>query len=438
MATKGTQMAKKRLNANSEWRQFEQLVAKVEELMASEGAIVKSPDRIKDIETGRLREVDASIRVEVGSIEVLVTVECRRRSRKADVTWIEQLATKRKRIGASKTIAVSTSGFSAGAQECASRYGIELRIFGEISTLDIASWFKPETFIHSYREVSSFRCEVLLESGHSEVIEGGQPRFRHPMVHGDFPAWAFFNFIEMQNPDAFERNHQDETERQVRFELAGADANLIPVPLGEQKKLGVLLIKVDEQYFEVAKLIITATLKYHSEMLVPDQGKHFLYGSLEKPNALLSDYSSEMFGLPVKIERFQSEKKRAGTANITFPSGLKLPGELTSTRIKDVSNFDTNQIALAPILLKVRGSPELKARILGQDFVERTKNQFLHPENLDRDHILFVEEHYWQMMIRALQNEKSDEVIPRDMFKYVRKGAVEYIDLSTAVERPKS
>lgn len=122
-----------------DWRQFEQLVARID----THGLQVTSPDRIRCKTTGRLREVDASIRKQVNGIEALVTIECRRRTKRADVTWIEQLATKKLSIGASRTIAVSSSGFSSLAESIAKAHGIDLRHLTDISTEEINDFFAP-------------------------------------------------------------------------------------------------------------------------------------------------------------------------------------------------------------------------------------------------------------------------------------------------------
>ena len=53
---------------NSEWRDFEKLVARIEKLLAPSGASIKSPDRLPDKTTGQLREVDGTIRYQVGSV----------------------------------------------------------------------------------------------------------------------------------------------------------------------------------------------------------------------------------------------------------------------------------------------------------------------------------------------------------------------------------
>lgn len=122
------------------WRQFERLVASIEQVLLPRGAIVRHPDRIPDVHTGALREVDASIRCKVGSTELLIIIECRERTKKDDVVWIEQLAEKQRSIGASKTIAVSASGFTESAHRKASMLGIELRTMKKIKPRDIRSW----------------------------------------------------------------------------------------------------------------------------------------------------------------------------------------------------------------------------------------------------------------------------------------------------------
>lgn len=122
---------------NPEWREFERLIARIEADAGPHGLIVTSPDRLRCKLTGRMREVDASIRARVGSTEMIVTIECRRRLKTQDVTWIEQLATKKSSIGADRTIAVSVSGFSSEAQIAASHAGISLRKVSDLTIADI-------------------------------------------------------------------------------------------------------------------------------------------------------------------------------------------------------------------------------------------------------------------------------------------------------------
>lgn len=114
-------------------REFEKLVARIEQTLCPFGAIVTSPDKIKDRNTGHDREVDASIRYTVGSAPILITIECRDRNAAQDITWLEQIKSKKESIAAAQTIVVSREGFTEGAITYANRHGIILRQISEVT-----------------------------------------------------------------------------------------------------------------------------------------------------------------------------------------------------------------------------------------------------------------------------------------------------------------
>lgn len=142
------------LNNTPEWRRFEQMVSRIERDAGRLGLIVMSPDRIRSLITGDLREVDASIRSRDGDSKDLVTIECRKRASKEDVTWIEQLATKKEAIGAVRTIAVSSSGFSKQARKAAAHYGIDLRLISEITLADINPILQLDFVLFNHKRCS--------------------------------------------------------------------------------------------------------------------------------------------------------------------------------------------------------------------------------------------------------------------------------------------
>jgi hypothetical protein len=121
-------------------RELEQLIERLEAALSPEGAVVKSPDSIPDKTTGEPREVDVSIRYRVGSADILITVECRDRSAVQDVTWIEQIAAKSRDIGASLTIAVSSSGFTPAAITKAALHGIAIRTTSDLDPDRFQDW----------------------------------------------------------------------------------------------------------------------------------------------------------------------------------------------------------------------------------------------------------------------------------------------------------
>ncbi len=135
-----------------DWRELEKLVSRIEADAGPVGLVVKSPDRIKCKLTGRLREVDASVRIPVGTSSVLITIECRKRKSRQDVTWIEQLATKKQHIGAAKTIAVSSTGFSDEAHAVARQVGIDLRRLCDVSVADLNALLKLDFVLFNHKE----------------------------------------------------------------------------------------------------------------------------------------------------------------------------------------------------------------------------------------------------------------------------------------------
>lgn len=162
----------------SDWKRFEELVARIEAFLAPSGATVKSPDRLTDKITGEDREVDASIRMRIGSSDVLITIECRKRSNPQDVTWIEQLATKREQVGADKTIAVSSEGFTEPAKKAAAFRGIDLRRLEEISSVEeMKRWLGGMSVIATVGRFDPITFSYLDASGAPVAPTNVSPSF---------------------------------------------------------------------------------------------------------------------------------------------------------------------------------------------------------------------------------------------------------------------
>lgn len=123
----------------SSGKQLQELVRRIEVELAA-GCEIRSPDHLPDRSTGRLREVDVSIRSEVGSQPLLIIEECRDHRRKVGPDYVEQIATKRDDVRASKAVIVSTAGFTKGARTKAEHHGIGLMTMKEALAEEWASW----------------------------------------------------------------------------------------------------------------------------------------------------------------------------------------------------------------------------------------------------------------------------------------------------------
>jgi Restriction endonuclease len=165
-----TVMKRKRSKVSKDrWREFEELVTRIEAALCPKGAIVKSPDKLVDYVTQQLREVDASIRYKVGTTEILIIIECRERRKIEDAMWIEQLASKQRHVGAAKCIAVTSSIFTKPAVKKARHYGIELRHVKRIDEETIIKWAPIRTWFYNYKLI-----DVDLGFAHDGKIEVNQ------------------------------------------------------------------------------------------------------------------------------------------------------------------------------------------------------------------------------------------------------------------------
>lgn len=170
--SRNTSSQKKKSPAAS-WRQFEELVTRVEQVLSPKGAIVKSPDHLIDKVTGQLREVDASIKFKVGTTTLIITIECRDRIKVQDTIWLEQLATKQVDLGISKTIAVTSNNFTEPAIKKAKFYGIEIRKVNKIDEESISKFLTIKQTQYNYN-ITDYALNVdikeeLLERFYDEL-----------------------------------------------------------------------------------------------------------------------------------------------------------------------------------------------------------------------------------------------------------------------------
>jgi hypothetical protein len=86
------------------------------------------------------------------------------------VTWIEQLASKKENVGANATIAVSSTGFSAGALDMAKRKGIETRTLIDVTGDEAAKWVETISLVIEFQEWSFQKISVRTEKQSDAVL----------------------------------------------------------------------------------------------------------------------------------------------------------------------------------------------------------------------------------------------------------------------------
>ncbi len=192
-------------------RDLEKLVATLENLLSDTQVDIKSPDYIMGVNSGSFREIDVSLRAQVGSSHVLVILEVRDRRETEDVTWIEQLATKRADVLASKVVAISSSGFSEGARNMAAHLGIELRSVEELTVDAIVDWFRVPYLESMTRHGQFLHAELRAEKEFHdalkaalEKVDGNSPILVHTETRNTISITEAWQEILNQNPQLFD------------------------------------------------------------------------------------------------------------------------------------------------------------------------------------------------------------------------------------------
>jgi hypothetical protein len=195
---------------------FQSLVKTIYEQIVPTGGVVTESAEVWDKEAGILREVDILVRYEYAGHEFSFVVECRDRSRKETVEWIDGLVGKTKALNVAKVIAVASSGFASSAKRKAKENGIETLTLKEAGEQDWTRFpMKPgllvvsdETYlIHQvlYKACDEFRpiddlglnCEVELDGEPVGDLAGLTEHFFKEHVIPGVVAYTKQHFLDI-------------------------------------------------------------------------------------------------------------------------------------------------------------------------------------------------------------------------------------------------
>lgn len=170
------------------------------------GVRVTSPDFVLGKNSGTEREIDITLRGIVGSVDVLVMIECRDRKARQGVDWIEQVVQKASDVGAGKVVAVSTSGFTQSAHRLAKSKGVLLRTLDTIDPDGIARWFVSPQLIVYHPElrfvVGVCTDEVTFldrDTPRGPVKRRHAPLFRLPGTHDSVSLQNILDKLDVEH-----------------------------------------------------------------------------------------------------------------------------------------------------------------------------------------------------------------------------------------------
>jgi Restriction endonuclease len=172
--------------------QFQQLVAYIYKRTAPLGAAVTESAMLREDGEGAEREIDILVEARLAGHDIKVAVECRDRARDETLEWIDGLSGKTSRLKLNKVVAVSSSGFSPGAQRKAADHNIDLLTAHEAATVDWASRvaaeaFKVLTHSHQLMRLGAFSKE-RTEIAYTEIDPGGQITHKDGRAEKLFPV----------------------------------------------------------------------------------------------------------------------------------------------------------------------------------------------------------------------------------------------------------
>jgi hypothetical protein len=192
---------RKRRGAVRAGEALQRLVHAIESVTAgTENVKVVSPMRLRDKDSGRLREHDVVIVFKQGHHEGLIALECRDRSRKVGVTEVEAFRTKCEATGVPMGIIVSSKGFASTAVTKAMRYNIGCLSLGEVEQFN---WCLAPGVTLRHLECISIKIDVDLQGSPmsdcmvcqldgalltNEVATQWANQFYNQTVHGHQPS----------------------------------------------------------------------------------------------------------------------------------------------------------------------------------------------------------------------------------------------------------
>ena len=132
-------------------RSLELLVEKLERQLSNDPNIqIETPKRLRDFQTGKLREHDVVITVNYSHHSIMIGIECRDRSRPVGVNHVEAFESKCKNTGINEGIIVSASGFYSTAMQKAKKMGIRCI---ELKDIEHASFLATDAVVVQHTKI---------------------------------------------------------------------------------------------------------------------------------------------------------------------------------------------------------------------------------------------------------------------------------------------
>ena len=113
------------MDSELKWLRFEKLVAKVQKELAP-NAVITHDDHIKGHDSEKPRQIDITVKQNIGQYEILIAIDCKDYKVPVDVKDIEEFIGLIKDIRANKGVMVAANGFTDTAKRIGGKAGLNL------------------------------------------------------------------------------------------------------------------------------------------------------------------------------------------------------------------------------------------------------------------------------------------------------------------------
>lgn len=137
---------------------FQAAIYQIRKGLTDGTAVVRESHMLRDVVSGKEREVDVTIELEQAGFQILVGIECRDYRRVQSIDFVEEIHSKHQFLPINLSVLVSSSGFTGPARDRAAIYGMKTMTPGELTKDRAIALLETAASLHLYQ------TEVVFES----------------------------------------------------------------------------------------------------------------------------------------------------------------------------------------------------------------------------------------------------------------------------------
>lgn len=211
-------MNREKEEKKADWKQLEVLVERLHRAFHPQAVVVRN-DRITGRDSGRSREIDVSIRYKLGATELLIIVDCKRRSRKVDLPGIHSFIGLKSDVGAHAGIIVCDKGFSKPAMRIAKHNNVQLFTLVDTQRLDWQCRLKVPLFVEEWTLVPTIFRLIRKDGSILDITDDRTVSLTDPKTGNDTIPASVINRLWNEHPD--------KTPGHVCYDIAAGEDELL-------------------------------------------------------------------------------------------------------------------------------------------------------------------------------------------------------------------